>query len=209
MTRKHESSEHGNFASAMPEMHVAQLVRLEELGLAMPQGKVVPSGTAILVRATKHLLEASRRDNGLWNRVGIVTSESTKAKTAVIYVLADGELHLLALTAAEPEIRELLADARKSGHLLVLWVTSVGDRRLSLVQFDESLAGMLKGTEHEITSDFLSPMYDLVRAVQYAFSSDKLRQVGIDPGTVRRQVVHYLATPSMLDQVNRLAGQWH
>jgi len=209
MTKKHQSRKHGNFASPMPEMHVAQLVRLEELGVTTWQEKAAPSGMAILVNATQHLLAASRSDNGFWNRVGIVTRESTKAKTAVVYILADGELHLLALTGAEPAIRELLEDARKYGRLLVQWVTSSGDRRISQFQFDDCLVEMLCDIEPRVTADFLSPMYDMVEAARFALSSDMLRQVGIDPKSVQRQVVHYLATPSMLDQVARLAGQWH
>ena len=204
MNRKHKGSKQGNFTSRMPAMHVAQLVRLEELGLAMQQNNAAPSANAILVRATQHILDTSRRECGFWNRTGIVTSESTNAKTAVIYVLADEELHLITLGGTEVEVQQLLAGARRSGHLDVLWATPK-DRRLSRIAFDECLGQVLNCGAGAVKSDTISLMYDVVRAAQYALSHDVLRRVGIDPDTVHRQVVHFLATPAMLNEVDQLA----
>lgn len=66
--------------------------------------------------------------------------------------------------------------------------------------------GLVRVAGHDFKSDILLSMYDVVYAAQYALSHDILRQVGIDPGKVRRQVVHYIATPTMLDRVDQLAA---
>jgi hypothetical protein len=205
MKKQHQGSNGASLISQMPVIRSAELVYLEPLRENEEGYKAVPSGLAIQLHATQHLMQASRRAGGFWHRIGVVTGAATSARTGIVYVLAEEELHLVALAGAEPEVREFLAGAYASGHLLLHWVTAEGDRRLAQLQFDASLIGMLGGAEQQLPPDVLSTTYDVVRAVTYALGDETLQRVGIDPSTVARHVVHVLATPSMLDQVHNLA----
>jgi len=205
MKKQHQRSKRANLVSPIPELRSVELVYLERLCQNEERYKAVPSGMAIQLRATQHLMQASRRAGGFWNRIGIVTNASTGARTGIVYVLVEEELHLVALTGAEPEVREILAGARTRGHLLLHWVTPVGDRRLAQLQFDACLVGRLGGARPELRPDVLSTTYDLVQAVKCALDNEILQRVGIDPSTVTRHVVHLLATPSILDEVDQLA----
>jgi len=206
MDKKHKGGNQGNSNSRVPKMLVAQLIRLEEVGLKIQQGKAAPSNMAILVRATQHVLDTSRREHGFWNRTGIVTSESSNVKTAVIYVMADKELHLLTLGGKGIEVQELLECARKSGHLDVLWSTAM-DSRLSRIAFDECLSQAVTRGANEGEADAITSVYDVMRAAHYALGDRVLQQVGIDPARVKRQFVHFLATPAMLQNADKWAGQ--
>ncbi len=198
--------EHVSLLSPDTQIHTAQIVRLADIGLSMPHGRHAPSGSAILLQGTEHLLSISRRDKGFLHQFAVITSESTGMQTALTYFRADAELHVLAMTNAEDEVVELLSNARSGGTLSVLWVTPMGDHRLSLLPFDECLMRLLRDAGPAVTLDVLSSMYDAVEAVHYGLRPCILHAQGIDPTTVRRSVVHYLTTPTTLDRAGKLGG---
>ena len=206
MEMKRKGIERGSLLSLDTEVHTAQLVRLEDFGLRLPHDSYALSGSAILLQATEHLLCISRRDKGFLHQIGVISTESTGMQTAVVYFRADAELHVLAMTNAEDEVVDFLSDAQRSGALNCLWVTPSGDLRLSPVPFDRCLAMMLRSARRAAASDVLTSMYDAIESVHYALRPHVLHEQGIDPSAVRRSVVHYLATPTMLDRAGELGN---
>jgi len=198
--------EHVSLLSPDTQIHTAQIVRLEHIGLSMPRDRYAPSGSAIVAQATEHLLRISQREGGFWNCCDIITTEPSGMQTAVVYFPADAELHVLAMTDAEAEILDFLAGARESGTLNVLWVTPMGNQRFSLLPADGRLMKLLKGVRRAGATDVLLAMYDAVEAVHYALRPHMLRRQGIDPSSVRRCVVHYVTTPTTLDRAGQLVG---
>lgn len=188
------------------QINTSQIIRLENIGLSMPHDRYAPSGSAILMQATEPLLSASRRDGGFWHQIGVVTAKSTGTRTAVVYFRANSELHVLAMTDAEAEVVDFLASAKAAGTLNVLWVTPTGDQRLSLLQFDGCLTRLLRDVRRAGATDVLSVMYAAMEAVHYALQPHVLHRLGIDPSSVRRSVVHYVATRTMLDAAKEFAS---
>lgn len=206
MNPKKKGIEHVSLLSPETQIHIAQIVRIEDNGLSMPHDRYARSGSAIVAQGTEHLLRISRREGGFWNRRDIIPTESSGMQTAIVYFRADAELHVLAMTDAEAEILDFLADAKESGTLNVLWVTPTGNERFALLPFDGCLMRLLSGARRAGATDVLLAMYDAVEAVHCALRPHMLRRQGIDPSSVRRCVVHYVTTPTTLDRAGQLAG---
>lgn len=206
MKTEKKGIERGSLLSPDTQIHTAQIVRLEDIGLSMPHDRNAPSGSAIVAQGTEHLLRISQREGGFWNTCDIITAEPSGMQIAVVYFRADAELHVLAMTDAEPEILDFLAGARESGTLNVLWVTPIGNQRFSLLPADGRLMRLLKGVRRAGATDVLLAMYGAIEAVHYALRPHALHRQGIDPSSVRRTVVHYVATPTTLDLAGKLAG---
>lgn len=184
---------------------LAHIVRLEDFGLGEMRSGQAVSGAAVLLQASEHLLRVSRSDNGFWHRFGIITSEANRTSTALVYVRADTELHVLAMNNAEPEVLDLLVNAQSTGVLRLLWVAPSGDQRLSLLQYDDCLSRMHRQAPFAGTSVAKSSLYDTVLGAKYAIDSDALREVGVDIKKLHTVIVHCLTTLGMLDQAGQLA----
>jgi len=206
MKPERKSIQHDSLLSPETQIHTAQIVHIEDIGLSIPHDRHAPSGSAIVAQGTEQLLSISRRDKGFLHQFGVITTPSTGMQTAVVYFRADAELHVLAMTDAEAEVLAFLSDAQRSGTLNVLWVTPTGDRRLSLLPFDDCLVRMLRDARRALTSDVLSSMYDAVEALHYALRRDILHEQGVDASVVRQSVVHYVATRATLDRAGKLSG---
>lgn len=206
MKTEKKGIERGSLLTPDTQIHTAQIVRLEDIGLSMPHDGYAPSGSAIVAQGTEHLLRVSQREGGFWNCCDIITSEPSGMQTAVIYFRADAELHVLAMTDAEAEILDFLAGAKESGTLNVLWISPIGNQRFSLLSADGRLMKLLNGVRRVGATDVLLTMYEAIEAVHYALRPHALNRQGIDPCAVRRTVVHYVATPTMLDRAGKVAS---
>jgi len=187
------------------QLCLAHIVQLENLGLGEKRSGRIVSGAAVLLQASERLLRVSRRDKGFWHQFRIITSEASRSSTAVVYVHADNELHVLAMNNAEAEVLDLLVNAQGTGVLRLLWVAPSGDQRLSLLQYDDCLSRMHRQAPFAGTSVATSSLYDTVQAAIYAIDSDAVREVGVGTKKLHRVIVHCLTTLGMLDQAGQLA----
>ena len=186
-----------DFAGKLPfedvNVGIAPLVSLDGMTLRREDGLRQLSGWAPRLKVAQAMIDASRRDGGVWHRTGVVTS-GERANVGIVLIHADTDLHILGMHLGVPEVSRVIEIVERESTLNLLLVSPMGDSRLSQLRLHEDETHLWRVDRSLACPDVPSAVVEIAEAMR-AVAQERAPD---SSSKFRRAHLHVVVAPSML-----------